>query len=61
MANKVEVDGIMFTYAVEQELVTVSHPEYGKKTTQVGGSPPESIARMMARELISKRSRNPAR
>ena len=57
MANKVEVDGIMFTYVVEQELVTVSHPEYGKKTTQVGGSPPESIARMMARELISKRNR----
>ncbi len=49
----VEVDGKTYSGRVEisRDLVTVSTP-YGSKTTQIGGSPAESIARIMLREFV---------
>jgi hypothetical protein len=41
------------TYTVEKGIITVS-TLYGKKATQVGGSPPESLARIMIRELVDE-------
>ena len=54
----IEIEGRTYTgrYVVSGQgsgrTVTVSTPLYGSKTTQVGGSPPETIARMLLRELI---------
>ena len=41
-----------FEIVVEDGLVTTSHPTLGSKTTQVGGSPWDSIGTQLARELI---------
>ena len=49
---KIEVEG---TYVVTNGMVTVTAPNGMTKTTQVGGSPPESIAKMMLREIIEAR------
>lgn len=38
------------SYAVDNDLVTVVTP-YGTKATQLGGSSPQSIARLLMREL----------
>jgi hypothetical protein len=38
------------TYSVSRGMITVSTP-YGRKITQVGGSTPASLARIMLREL----------
>jgi hypothetical protein len=50
---KVEIDGRTYLGRVEvsRDLVTVSTP-YGSKTTQIGGSPAESIARILLREIV---------
>ncbi len=49
----VEIDGKTYSGRVEvsRDLVTVSTP-YGSKTTQIGGSPAESIARTLLREIV---------
>jgi hypothetical protein len=39
------------TYEVQGDIVTVVY-RGRKKSTQVGGSPPESIARLLLRELV---------
>ena len=38
------------TYEVRSKMVHVT-TEFGSKSTQVGGSPPLAIAKMLAREL----------
>ena len=54
----VEVDGKIYMggYSLSgqgpYQLVTVRRPLGGSITTQVGGSPPDSIARMLLRELV---------
>jgi hypothetical protein len=47
------VDGKTYeaTYEVAQGIVTVRTAK-GMKATQVGGSPPEVLARMMLREMV---------
>ncbi len=40
------------TWRTEKGLVTVTSFELGSQTTQIGGSPPESIARIMLGELV---------
>jgi hypothetical protein len=35
-------------------MVTAENPQLGRKSRQVGGSPPEAIARMLASELVSE-------
>ena len=44
---------------VANGLVTVTTPDGRQKSTQIGGSPPESIARMMLRELEAARLGKP--
>lgn len=38
-------------YTVKNGMITVT-AAHGHKTTQVGGSPPEALAKMLLRELI---------
>ncbi len=42
----------MATWHVEKGVITVSTAS-GRKSTQLGDSPPESLARMMLREAIN--------
>jgi hypothetical protein len=42
--------GITASYSVAAGMVTV-HTDIGSKTTQLGGSPVEFLARLMLREL----------
>jgi hypothetical protein len=55
---KVEVAGVQHGgwYEVERDLVKV-HSPYGSKSTQIGGSPPDILARMILRELIEAERR----
>jgi hypothetical protein len=48
-----EKDGqtIVATYHVEHGMVTASC-ELGSNTTQVGGSPPEFLTRLLLREIV---------
>jgi hypothetical protein len=41
-------------------MVTTSSPLFGSKTTQVGGSPPESIGRVLLGELVREGTQRPA-
>ena len=46
------LNGDRYTWAlVSPEMVTVTASDGRQKTTQVGGSPPEVLARLMAGEL----------
>ena len=47
------------SWVVTGRLITVSHPNLGAKSTQLGGSvgAPESLARVMLGELISENER----
>jgi len=38
-------------WTVAGRLLTVALPGYGRKTTQLGASPPATLARIMLREL----------
>jgi hypothetical protein len=48
----IEFDGKTYaaTYTVERDIVTV-HTAFDQKSTQVGGSPPETLAMTMLREM----------
>ncbi len=52
----VEVDGTRFGGhdVVDKGSITVSTALHGSKTTQVGASPPEVLARMLLRELVAE-------
>lgn len=41
------------TWKVERGVLTVSSFDLGSKSTQVGDSPPDSLARIMLRELVN--------
>ena len=43
-------------YTVSGRMVTVTTLDYGSKATQVGGSPPLTVARMLLRELVDAES-----
>ena len=49
----VEEDGVSYeaTYTVSSKVVTVNS-FYGSSSTQVGGSPAHSVARMLFREIL---------
>jgi hypothetical protein len=46
--------GLRFSWFVEHDMMTVSHPALGKRTLHVGGSQTshDELARLMARALI---------
>lgn len=50
----IERGGITYRgrYTVSGGIVTVTTLDYGHKATQVGGSPPLTIARILLRELV---------
>ena len=52
----IEVDGQRFSghYVVENGQVTVSTAVLGNKSTQVGGSTPEEISRLLLSELVAE-------
>ncbi len=49
----VEVDGKAYdgTYTVQSKVVTVESI-YGAGSTQVGGLPPQAVARLLLREIV---------
>jgi len=52
----IEYKGKTYTgiYTVEKGVITVSNSLYGSNATQVVGSPPEVLARIMLRELVDQ-------
>lgn len=55
----IEINGKLYrgTYKVSKgshPLITVSHPNYGSDTTQVGELPPELLAKQILMELVTK-------
>jgi hypothetical protein len=53
----VEIKGTIYTgyYRLDRQSITVrGHGVVGSKTSQIGGSPPETIARMLLLELITE-------
>ena len=57
MAKEIKGASPGFTWELDGELVTVSHPQYGKKTTQQGNSRPEVVAKMLEMELLREKGR----
>ena len=57
---EIQIDGrtVRGTYYVEKGIVTVT-TLYGRKSTQVGGSSPESIARLLLRSLDAEGKTTP--
>ena len=53
----VEVDGKTYSgdFEVRGRVVTVT-TSYGTKSTQVGGSPPDVVAKTLLRELVRQHS-----
>ena len=51
-------DGTYTWSLVEPEMVRVTAPDGRQKSTQIGGSPPEWLARVMARELEEEKPKN---
>jgi hypothetical protein len=52
--TKLTYQGYEFVVTSAGGMVTAEHPEIGKRSRQVGGSPPEAIARMLAGELVAE-------
>lgn len=56
--NAVEIThkGVVYkaSFVVEDGLVTVHCPFYGEESTQLGGSPPQTIARFLLSSIIEK-------
>ncbi|KII36894.1 hypothetical protein RY26_07670 [Pseudomonas fluorescens] len=52
---EIEFEGKTYrvTYSVDKGLITV-RVVFGSKSTQVGNSPPELLAQIMGRELLSE-------
>jgi hypothetical protein len=52
---EIQIDGraVKGSYYVERGMVTVT-TAYGQETTQLGGSPADSIARQVLRDLVKK-------
>ena len=50
----VEFDGKSYsaTYSVDSKVVSVECP-YGSRSTQIGGSTAESVARLLVREIVA--------
>jgi hypothetical protein len=51
MSGEIIYDGIAYQWTLFGGLVIVTAPDGRQKMTQRGGSPAESIARLLAREL----------
>jgi hypothetical protein len=49
--GKVSRNGDTYRWLVDDGLLTVTAPDGRQKTTQLGGSTPESLARILAYEL----------
>ena len=51
---KLTHQGYEFVVTAAGGMVTAENARLGSKSRQVGGSPPEAIARMLASELVSE-------
>ena len=50
--GEISRNGVIYIWSLlSPDMVTVRAPDGRRKTTQVGGSPPEVLAKIMAREL----------
>ena len=53
--GQIELDGITYRWEASNGIVVVRGPLGEQKKTQVGNSPPESLAKIMASELARER------
>ena len=53
-AVRIERNGVVYdgSYTVSGPMITVSSPVLGSKTTQIGGSSPEALAKIILTELL---------
>lgn len=49
--GKVSRDGVTYQWTLDDGLLTVAAPDGRRKTTQLGGSSPGALARVLAYEL----------
>ncbi len=57
MIGSIELNGELYIWRLIDELVTVFAPDNRHKATQLGGSAPDSIVRILARELAGQKNR----
>jgi len=59
MKISIKVDGKIYhgSYLVEEDdiLTVLQRPDWKRKSTQLGSSSPESLARIMLREMVEPR------
>ena len=55
-SGTVEVRGETFSWTVDDGMVVVSNPDVGTKTRQLGRSPAETIAQLLAVEMLQEGS-----
>lgn len=53
-SHPITIGNVHGSYYVHRRMITVTSPWGTSKSTQVGNSPPESLARIMLRELIQE-------
>jgi hypothetical protein len=49
--GKVTRNDVTYRWLLDDGLLTATAPDGRKKTTQLGGSPPDTLARLLAYEL----------
>jgi hypothetical protein len=57
--GKVSRNGATYPWVVDDGLITVTSPDGRRKTTQLGGSTPEALARILAYELEGGKTKPP--
>jgi hypothetical protein len=55
MAGEIALDGVTYLWALFGGVVTVTAPDGRQKSTQLGCSPPQVIAWLLARELSNQK------
>ena len=58
MTGTLEYGGELYVWRLVDGLVTVFAPDNYHKCTQLGGSSPQSIARILAKELANQKQEN---
>ena len=54
MQHEISILGFTYTWTVFGGVLTVTAPDGRQKITQLGSSSPETLARMLARELAGE-------
>jgi hypothetical protein len=58
-SHPISIGQVRGSYYVHRRVITVTSPWGTSKSTQVGNTPPETLARIMLRELIQEEEAKP--